>query len=85
MQIVLGGGVDPDGSGQIADKVIKLPTKRIPDALRSILDDYEDHGFEQEYFNQYYRRQGKKYFYELLKPLADINTLEGDDFFDWRT
>ncbi|MEM9824034.1 MAG: nitrite reductase [Bacteroidota bacterium] len=83
MQIVLGGGVDPNGTGQIADKVIKLPTKRIPDALRIILNDYEEHGAEQDYFNQYYRQQGKKYFYGLLKSLADVSTLEGNDFFDW--
>ncbi|MEM8907990.1 MAG: HEPN domain-containing protein, partial [Bacteroidota bacterium] len=83
MQIVLGGGVDPDGTGRIADKVIKLPTKRIPDALRSILNDYEDNNLENEYFNHYYRRLGKKYFYDLLKPLADITTLAGTDFFDW--
>ncbi|MEO1713175.1 MAG: nitrite/sulfite reductase, partial [Bacteroidota bacterium] len=34
MQIVLGGGVAPDGRGFIAEKIIKLPTKRVPQALR---------------------------------------------------
>lgn len=83
MQIVLGGGVDPNGLGNIADKVIKLPTKKIPDALRSILNDYEENSIDQEYFNAYYRRLGKRYFYNLLKELADISILEGTDFFDW--
>ncbi len=83
MQIVLGGGVDPNGQGNIADKIIKLPTKKIPDALRSILNDYDEHSIQNEYFNSYYRRLGKKYFYDLLKGLADISTLEGSDFFDW--
>ena len=83
MQIVLGGGVDPSGKGFIAEKVIKLPTKRIPDALRIILDDFEESGFESEYFNDYFQRFGKRYFYDLLKHLADVATLEGNDHFDW--
>lgn len=83
MQIVLGGGVDAEGQGHIADKVIKLPTKRIPDALRIILNDYEAQRLENEYFNNYYQRHGKRYFYDLLKELGAVETLEGSDLFDW--
>ena len=83
MQIVLGGGVDVDGKGFIAEKVIKLPTKKIPDALRIILNDYEEQGHSNEYFNDYFQRFGKRYFYDILKDLADVSELEGDDFFDW--
>ncbi len=42
MQLVLGGGVDPDGTGYIAEKIIKIPTRRVPIALGILLDDYED-------------------------------------------
>ena len=42
LQVVLGGGLDNEGKGFIAEKVIKLPTKRIPQALRLLLDDYKD-------------------------------------------
>lgn len=83
MQIVLGGGVDPDGNAYIADKVIKLPTKKIPNAVSQLLEDYENNKIEGEYFNAYYRRQDKKYFYHLLKPLADINSLNQNDYIDW--
>ena len=83
MQIVLGGGVDPNGKGFIAEKVIKLPTKRIPDALRAILNDYEDQGNPNEYFNDYFQRFGKRYFYDLLKNLAEVSELKKDDYFDW--
>jgi len=83
MQIVLGGGVDITGKGFIAEKVIKLPTKKIPDALRAILNDYEEQGHPNEYFNDYFQRFGKRYFYDLLKDLSDINELSEEDFFDW--
>ena len=83
MQVVLGGGVDRSGVGTVGDKIVKLPTKRMPAALRSILNDYEANALEGEYFNDYYRRQGKHYFYAMLKPLADTKTFGDDDFFDY--
>lgn len=83
MQIILGGGVDPDGVGYIGDKIIKLPTKRIPECLRIILNDYDEKAVEGEYFNQYYRRLGKKHFYDLLKGLGDKASFQPDEFIDW--
>ena len=83
MQIILGGGVDPGGTGQIGDKIIKLPTKRIPDALRTILQDYEERAINGEYFNQYYRRLGKKHFYDTLKGLGDKSSFQPNEFQDW--
>lgn len=83
MQIVLGGGVDESGEGFIAQKIIKLPTKRITDAFRTILSDYENEAQEGEYYNQYVVRQGRRYFYDLLKHLADVTTLQGDELYDW--
>ena len=83
MQVVLGGGTEPNGKGWIAEKVIKLPTKKILDCIRFVLNDYNTNATEGEYYNHYYERQGKKYFYELLKPLANIDDLEGADLFDW--
>ncbi|MBV6646966.1 MAG: HEPN domain-containing protein [Cyclobacteriaceae bacterium] len=83
MQVVIGGGVDPDGKGYIAEKVVKIPTKRIPDSLRWLLNDFEENSAETEYFNEYFRRQGKMYFYNLLKPLADLSEAAVEDFQDW--
>ncbi len=86
MQLLLGGGIEPDGSGSIADKVVKLPTKKCPDAVRLILADYDEFAFEGEYFNDYYRRQiaaDKTYFYKKLKPLAELSTLTELDYIDW--
>jgi len=83
MQIVLGGGIDPSGKGLIGDKIIKIPTKKVPDALKSILNDYEDKTVDGEYFNDYYRRLGKDHFYQLLKPFADKDTFKDSDYVDW--
>ncbi len=84
MQVVLGGGVDPTGKPYIADKVIKLPTKRIPDAVRAVLDHFAEYKTEGEYYNHYYERMGgRKYFYEILKPLADVSEGSESLLMDW--
>ena len=83
LQVLLGGGTLGDGAGVFGEKVIKIPSKRGPKALRLIFDDYIDNRKEGEYYFAYFRRQGKKYFYELLKPLADSTHLQPSDFLDW--
>jgi sulfite reductase (ferredoxin) len=83
LQVVLGGGVDSEGKGFIAEKVIKLPSKRIPEALRLLLDDYQDGASGGAYFNDYVSEKGKIYFYDLLKPLADLTKVEDTEYIDW--
>ena len=83
VQILLGGGILGNGEGRFSDKVIKIPSKRGPDALRFILNDFDENVQENESFINYYDRLGKIYFYELLKPLADLTNLEQTDFIDW--
>lgn len=83
LQVLLGGGFNGKGEGLIADKVIKIPSKRGPDSLRVLLRDYEANGLDGEYYSDYYARQGKNYFYQLLKPLADLKTLIDSDYIDW--
>ncbi|AWV98601.1 HEPN domain-containing protein [Arcticibacterium luteifluviistationis] len=83
LQVLLGGGTIGDGEGRAADKVIKVPSKKGPDVLRYVLKDYAENATEGERFNDYYDRQGKIYFYDILKPLADITTLVETDFIDW--
>ncbi|MFD0862779.1 nitrite reductase [Sungkyunkwania multivorans] len=82
LQVLLGGGVMGNGHGRFADKVIKVPSKRGPQALRVILNDFEANA-NGENFLEYYDRQGEKYFYDLLKPLSSIENLTEDDFIDW--
>jgi len=80
---LLGGGTLGNGEGRFADKVIKIPSKRGPNALRFLLNDFEENSKNEEIFLSYYDRQGELYFYELLKPLASIDNLEASDFVDW--
>ncbi|MFO0495463.1 MAG: HEPN domain-containing protein, partial [Flavobacteriia bacterium] len=82
LQVLLGGGKSGDGAGRIAEKVIKLPSKRVLDIIRTLLNDFLENQRD-ENFNEYYDRQGNKYFYDLLKPLADLNTIKDEDFIDW--
>jgi sulfite reductase (ferredoxin) len=83
VQVLLGGGTVGDGIGRAADKVIKVPAKRATHVLRWVLDDYKANSAENETFHNYYDRQGKDYFYQLLKPLADLTTLTDEEFVDW--
>jgi len=83
MQVMLGGGVVGDGVGRAGDRVIKIPAKRATQVLRDLLDDYKANSIENELFNDYYDRQGKDYFYQMLKPLADLTNLTDEDFVDW--
>ena len=84
LQVLLGGGNKGDGQGVFADKVVKIPSKRGPEALRRILNDFEKNGKGISFF-EYYSQQGEKYFYQLLTDLSDITNLTQDDFIDWGT
>lgn len=82
LQVLLGGGNLGNGSGRFSDKVIKIPSRRGPDALRYILNDFEANANGKSFLD-YYITQGEKYFYEFLKPLADTTNLVDADFIDW--
>jgi len=82
LQVLLGGGNFGDGKARFADKVAKIPSKRGPQALRLILDDFEANGNGAS-FTDYYEEKGQHYFYDFLKPLTDVDNLAQDDFIDW--
>lgn len=82
LQVLLGGGNLGNGTGRFSDKVIKIPSRRGPDALRFILNDFESNANGLSFLD-YYDAKGEKYFYEFLKPLADLTNLTEADFVDW--
>ncbi|NHE55341.1 HEPN domain-containing protein [Cyclobacterium plantarum] len=83
LQVLLGGATMGDGQGRFADKVIKVPSKRGPQALRLLLDDYKSQAEKGENYAFYYERKGQMYFYEMLKPLAGTDNITDSDFIDW--
>lgn len=82
LQVLLGGGNLGDGNGRFADKVTKVPSRRGPQALRILLDDFEKNAGGNDFLS-YYDRQGQMYFYELLKELSDASTVTASDSVDW--
>ena len=83
LQVLIGGGILGDGKGRFSDKLVKIPSKKGPEALRFLLNDIEENQQEKETFLEYYDRQGKTYFYDLLKELSDTSDLKPSDFVDW--
>jgi sulfite reductase (ferredoxin) len=81
--VLLGGGRLKNGEGIISDKIIKIPSKRGPQALRYLLTDYETNSQDGEYFHDYFKRLGRNYFYQILKPLGDITSTTPDEYVDW--
>jgi len=83
VQVLIGGGILGSGNGRIADKVIKVPSKRAPQVLRVVLDDYYLQTNGETTFLDYSHAKGDRYYYELLKNLADTSELISDEFIDW--
>ncbi len=81
--VLLGGGKLKNGEGVISDKIIKIPSKRGPQALRYLLSDYETNSSAGEYFHDYFKRLGRNHFYQILKPLGDITAVTPDEYIDW--
>ncbi|MEO7988826.1 MAG: nitrite reductase [Chryseolinea sp.] len=81
--VLLGGGKLKNGEGIISDKIIKLPSKRGPQALRVLLSDYQTNATDGEYYHDYFKRIGRNHFYQILKPLGDLTTVVPEDYIDW--
>ncbi|WP_288955957.1 HEPN domain-containing protein [uncultured Polaribacter sp.] len=82
LQVLLGGGNLGNGNALFADKVVKVPSRRGPEALRRILNDFEANANGKE-FVHYYKEKGEKYFYDFLNDLQDVTNLTQEDFIDW--
>ena len=82
LQVLLGGGNLGNGNGAFADKVVKVPVRRAPEAMRRILNDFEANAGGKD-FVHYYKEKGEKYFYDFLNDLQDVSNLTQEDFIDW--
>jgi len=84
LQVLLGGGNYGDGKARFSDKVVKIPSRRGPEALRRILNDFDANG-SGKLFLAYYEEKGERYFYDLLTDLSEADTLPAEYFIDWGT
>ncbi|WP_397363661.1 HEPN domain-containing protein [Olleya sp. R77988] len=84
LQVLLGGGNKGNGNATFSDKVVKIPSRREPEALRRILNDFDANG-RGKIFADYYQEKGEKYFYNYLTDLSSIDNLTQEDFIDWGT
>lgn len=83
LQVLLGGVNLGNGEARFADKVIKVPSKRVREVVKSILFDFEKNRVENEPFHAYYARREKLYFYDLLKDKADLTEATEEELLDW--
>ena len=74
-EIFLGGRVSEDNV-IFGTPVIKVPAKNAPNVVRRTLDDYQAEKSADESFGEYFDRQGKKYFKDLLTPLLELPGIE---------
>ena len=81
MQILVGGGRRSNGEWAISKKILKLPTKHVPAALRTVLIDFEKHQLPHETFADYFLRVGDRYHYNLLQEHVEGESEEL--FLDW--
>lgn len=82
LMVLVGGGNFGQGNARFAEQVVKIPSKRGPEALRLILDDFEANGNGKK-FETYFDERGKDYFRGFLKHLSNVDNLTQDDFIDW--
>lgn len=82
LQVLIGGAVLGGGDARISDKVIKVPSRRAPEVLRLILNDFKQNAGDLS-FEAYSHAKGDRYYYELLKAVADVSAIKEEEFIDW--
>jgi sulfite reductase (ferredoxin) len=85
LQLLLGGGISGNGSGNIADKILKFPSKRAPAVLRTLLSDFQNNNAGNISFADYYALKGKDYFYQLLRGFSSVEGITEEELIDWGT
>ena len=83
-QVVLGGQWQ-ENAGSYGLAVGAVPSKRVPDVLETLTRQYADERAEDENFQQWVERLGKKSIRELLKPFSLIPLYEESPeyYSDW--
>jgi sulfite reductase beta subunit-like hemoprotein len=82
--IFLGGG-GYIGGGKFGTRVARVPSKRAPDAIRKIIQHYQDNRSEGEEFVAFVDRVGPKSFDPLLDEFKEVGPVHKDIdmYMDW--
>jgi sulfite reductase (ferredoxin) len=81
--ILLGGHTIGDGEARLADKIVKIPSKRCPEALTRVLNHFIAERAEGEKFGDYYQRFGAEFYGQLFADLADTTVVTDNELIDW--
>ncbi len=81
-QLMLGGEASGNGV-QFARQVLPLPGKRIPQAIRALLDFYREGREPDESFRSWVRRTSDESIVTRLAPFTDTAAEDEDLFVDW--
>ena len=81
-QLMLGGKISADGV-QFARQIVPLPAKRIPAALKALLEFYKNDRTEGESFRTWVVRTSDEAVISKLKPFVAATDDEDDLFIDW--
>ena len=81
-QLMLGGEVSANGV-RFARQVVPVAAKRIPEALRALLQFYRQDRDPYESFRSWVQRISDEEVTRCLAPFIDTSTEVGDLFIDW--
>ncbi|MBI2166255.1 MAG: nitrite/sulfite reductase [Chloroflexi bacterium] len=83
-QLLLGGHV-AEGITQLAQPVVKLPARKVPQAVEQVLEHYRSNRLHEETFFAFVQRVGLEVFRERLAELAQVPPPSKDiwNFIDW--
>ena len=85
-ELFLGGSYEKDDP-RFGERVkTKVPAKRVPDALKRVISDYDSNHDNDELFKDYVRRVGTDYYENMLSDFKEIPELSReslDQYIDW--
>ena len=76
-ELMLGGRIS-EGQVVFGTPIIKIPAKNVPQTVQELIGDYKKGKTANESFVEYFDRQGKPYFANLLEPLKALPAIEED-------
>ena len=81
-QVMLGGRVSADGV-RFGRQILPIPAKRVPQALRAVIELYRQERAPGEAFGDWALRATKDALADALRPFADTTQEAADLFVDW--